>query len=565
MSDSRDAAPQPPASTSDATALAAEVVDRLAGFVTDVVVCPGSRNTPLTLALTARRDLRVHVRVDERSAAFLALGLARAQRRRVAVCMTSGTAVANCLPAVVEAAQSHTPLVVLAADRPARLVGTGASQTIVQRGLFGGYAPTLQVDHVGVGEGAAAQIDAFLAAHPQAHLNVALDNPLVPAAAPEPVGGPRATRPRPVTPGVDHGEVAVDLTRDTLVIAGDEAWEVPGLEEVPTIAEPSAPAPLNPVHPLAAAVLRPEQVIVVGHPTLHRAVLRLAAGVLDDVAPAGAGGSAAAPAVVVLSRTETVTDPEGAASRVGSRVRTSGAPRREWLAACERASQLAAEAVRAGLADSGYGFTGLHVAAAVADELGDGDTLFAAASNPVRDLSWVGLPFAGVRTLTPRGAAGIDGSVSQAVGAALAAQAEHPELPTAPRTVALLGDLAFLHDVGGLLIGPDEPRPENLTIVVANDDGGGIFESLEIGAPGLRPGFERAFATPTGVDLGGVCAAYGVEHARVGNLGELVDALVDAAGHPRFHVIEARTTRATRRALTETVQNVAVRAVGEGA
>ena len=561
MSDSRDAAPS--------TALAAEVVDRLAGFVTDVVVCPGSRNTPLTLALTARRDLRVHVRVDERSAAFLALGLARAQRRRVAVCMTSGTAVANCLPAVVEAAQSHTPLVVLAADRPARLVGTGASQTIVQRGLFGDYAPTLQVDHGGTGEGAAAQIDAFLAAHAQAHLNVALDNPLVPPVAPEPVGGARTTRPRPVTPGVDHGEVAVDLTRDTLVIAGDEAWEAPGLEEAPTIAEPSAPAPLNPVHPLAAAALRPEQVIVVGHPTLHRAVLRLAAGVLDDVAPAGAGGSAGAPAtppeVIVLSRTETVTDPEGAASRVGSRVRASGAPRREWLAACERASQLAAEAVRAGLADSEYGFTGLHVAAAVADELGDGDTLFAAASNPVRDLSWVGLPFAGVRTLTPRGAAGIDGSVSQAVGAALAAQAEHPELPTAPRTVALLGDLAFLHDVGGLLIGADEPRPDNLTVVVANDDGGGIFESLEIGAPGLRPGFERAFATPTGVDLGELCAAYGVEHARVGNLGELVDALVDAAGHPRFHVIEARTTRATRRALTETVQKVAVRAVGEGA
>lgn len=576
MSDSRDAAPQPPAP--DATALAAEVVDRLAGFVTDVVVCPGSRNTPLTLALTARRDLRVHVRVDERSAAFLALGLARAQRRRVAVCMTSGTAVANCLPAVVEAAQSHTPLVVLAADRPARLVGTGASQTIVQRGLFGGYAPTLQVDHVGDGEGGAARIDAFLTAHPQAHLNVALDNPLVPAAAPEPVGEPRTTapRPRPVTPGTDHGEVAVDLGRDTLVIAGDEAWEVPGLEEAPTIAEPSAPAPLNPVHPLAAAALRPEQVIVVGHPTLHRAVLRLAAGVLDDVPPVHAGGSAAAsapgagaapatpPEVIVLSRTETVTDPEGAAARVGSRAKVSGEPRREWVAACERASQLAAEAVRAGLADSEYGFTGLHVAAAVADELGDGDTLFAAASNPVRDLSWVGLPFAGVRTLTPRGAAGIDGSVSQAVGAALAAQAEHPELPTAPRTVALLGDLAFLHDVGGLLIGADEPRPENLTIVVANDDGGGIFESLEIGAPGLRPGFERAFATPTGVDLGELCAGYGVEHARVGNLEELVDALVDAAGHPRFHVIEARTTRATRRALSETVQKVALRAVGEG-
>lgn len=117
--------------------LATAVVDTLGHHVTDVVLCPGSRNSALALAVVAHPGLRVHVRIDERAAAFTALGLARVQRRHVAVIMTSGTAVAHCLPAVLEARHAHVPLVVVSADRPARLVGTGASQTIEQRGLLG--------------------------------------------------------------------------------------------------------------------------------------------------------------------------------------------------------------------------------------------------------------------------------------------------------------------------------------------------------------------------------------------------------------------------------------------
>ena len=117
-------------SSTPAQDLARAVIDSLAPHVTDVVLCPGSRNSPLSLELLARQDLRVHVRIDERSASFLALSLARTQARPVAVVMTSGTAVANCLPAVAEAAHAHIPLIVLSADRPAHLVGTGASQTI---------------------------------------------------------------------------------------------------------------------------------------------------------------------------------------------------------------------------------------------------------------------------------------------------------------------------------------------------------------------------------------------------------------------------------------------------
>ena len=528
----------------ESISLATTVAEQLARHLSDVVICPGSRNSPLSLALLARPDIRVHVRLDERAAAFLALGIARVQRRHVGVVMTSGTAVANCLPAMVEAAQSHTPLAVISADRPARLVGTGASQTIEQDGIFGVYAATTAVTSTAD----LPRVTEAFTTTGQVHLNIALDDPLVGTALP---GTPEATTPRraPGPRPLDHGQVSLDLGRNTLVIAGDEAWEVAGLEDVPTIAEPTAPAAHQPVHPLAAGLFRrgeisaedyvvdarPEQVVVVGHPTLHRDVLAL---LLDpDIE------------VITLSRTPDFTD-LGRATTRATRVRTTGEPTRQWLRICAAASELAAEAVRDTLAEEEHGFTGLHVAAAVADTLGTGDALLLGASNPVRDASLVGLPFDGVDTYSPRGAAGIDGTVSQAVGIALATQSLHPEEPRAPRTVALLGDVTFLHDIGGLLIGPGEARPENLTLIVANDDGGGIFETLEIGADALRPNFERAFGTPHAASMGDLCAGYGVDHRAVTTLPELIDALLDTTEVPAgFTVIEARTTRTTRRAL----------------
>ncbi|WP_291313343.1 2-succinyl-5-enolpyruvyl-6-hydroxy-3-cyclohexene-1-carboxylic-acid synthase [Corynebacterium sp. UBA2622] len=532
-----------------------DIARRVAGIVadnvTDVVLCPGSRNSPLAYALLARRDLNVHVRIDERAAAFTALGMARVQRRHVAVVMTSGTAVANTLPAVVEARMSHTPIAIVSADRPARLVGTGASQTIWQQGIFGRYAQTQQVASL-------EDASAISFAADQVHINVALDTPLVPEELPGPEGAPRTA---PVGPGrlssgrawLDHGAVDVDLTRDTLVITGDEAWDVPGLEHVPTIAEPTAPTPFHQVHPLAArffaqkevaisheggdfsASTRPEQVIVVGHPTLHRDVMALLADPEIEV--------------IGLSRTDIFT---GRPTRRGSRVNATGQPRDAWLKICGAAGEVGAETVRDALADAQFGFTGLHVAAAVADTLGVGDTLVLGSSNPVRDASFVGLPFDGVPTYSARGAAGIDGTVSQAVGVALATQALEPGEIRAPRTVALMGDLTFLHDSSGLVIGPGERRPGNLTIVVANDDGGGIFETLEVGSDAVRGNFERAFGTPHGVDVEKLALAYGTSYRRAETLPELVETLVDVTSTPDpVTVVEAVTTRATRRGLAE--------------
>ncbi|GAB3073632.1 2-succinyl-5-enolpyruvyl-6-hydroxy-3-cyclohexene-1-carboxylic-acid synthase [Corynebacterium aquatimens] len=547
-----DAAPD---TAPNAVAVASAVVDTLAGHVTDVVVSPGSRNSPLTYALLARRDIRVHMRIDERSAAFTALGMARVSRRHVGVVMTSGTAVANALPAVVEAHMSHTPLAVISADRPERLVGTGASQTIWQQGIFGRYARTQQVTQPD---------DPISFSDLQVHINVAFDTPLVPAELPTPVGEPRLR----VGPGFLSGSAAssasaggaeiaesvdIDLDRDTLVIAGDEAWEVPGLEHVPTIAEPTAPTPFHQVHPLAAgffvqdqvsishdggsftASTKPEQVVVVGHPTLHRDVLALLADSTIEV--------------IGLTRTGTVT---GNPDRVARNAKVSGQPRDSWIKICEAAGAVGADTVRDALAEDEFGFTGLHVAAAVYDTLDIGDSLVLGSSNPVRDASLVGMPIDGVATYAARGAAGIDGTVSQAVGVALATQALYPDEIRAPRTVALMGDLTFLHDVNGLLIGPDEPRPGNLTIVVANDNGGGIFESLEPGAPHVRRDFERAFGTPHGAVIEDLAYAYGCAYQRAESIHELVDVLVETIAEPApITIIEATTTRATRRALAQ--------------
>lgn len=535
----------------DSMTLARAVVDVLAHNVTDVVLSPGSRNSPLAYALLERGEIQVHVRIDERSAAFTALGLARVQRRPVGVVMTSGTAVANAYPAVIEAHMSHTPLAVISADRPESLVGTGASQTIWQQAIYGRYASTQQVTTLDD----AARISF---ADPQVHINVAFDIPLVPHELSAATGVLRRVGPGQLATGVkavevDHGVVDLDLSRDTLVIAGDEAWDVPGLELVPTIAEPTAPTPYHQVHPLAArfftqaqvaishdggdfaASTKPEQVVVVGHPTLHRDVLALLAD--PDIE------------VIGLSRSDIFT---GRPTRRGSRANITGQPSDTWLKICEAAGEVGADTVRSTLQDPAFGFTGLHVAAAVCDTLGVGDTLVLGSSNPVRDASLVGLPFDGVDTYAARGAAGIDGTVSQAVGVALATQQLRPTEVRAPRTVALLGDLTFLHDVNGLLIGPDELRPGNLTIVVANDDGGGIFEALEVGASQLRSQFERVFGTPHGVGVDKLAHAYGAIYRRADSVATLNDVLVELAAAPEpIAVVEAVTTRQTRRALAE--------------
>ncbi|OFM15960.1 2-succinyl-5-enolpyruvyl-6-hydroxy-3-cyclohexene-1-carboxylate synthase [Corynebacterium sp. HMSC077G01] len=574
------AAPAAPAAPS--AVVAGLIVDELLRLgMVDAVVCPGSRSAPLARALVEAADaakVRLHVRIDERSAAFLALGLASRTRKVTPVITTSGTAVANLVPAMVEATASGIPLLALTADRPAHYRGTGANQTIVQDRLFAD-ASVVEFDLDGtapVTNATAAQIrariDRVVAAMAcgAGHLNVRFVEPLVPgddsvADIPEgrADGGPWTTiaptnsnnvgaaaiaaNSAPTSPANLATTATIDISRRTLVIAGSNAPHLPELEDLPTIAEPNAYAPAHPVHPLAAgtfAQIPPEQIVLVGRPTLHRGISKLLANpdieltVVSDAENHGFGVE--------------FPDVTANARAVVKHVQTMGDQDPQWTKICEAASELAVKSVRETITESIEAeepLTGFHVAAALTDSLRTGDNVVLGASNPVRDASYTGLPFPGVNTYAGRGAAGIDGTVATAIGIALASDREHADEIRPPRTIALMGDLTFQHDSAALAIGPLEPRPENLTIVVANDAGGGIFETLEAGSPALRGSFERIFGTPQNVDFEGICQAYGVEHVHVDRLPDLLAQLHPDTDVDGIRVIEVATTRATRRQL----------------
>ena len=535
------------------TTQARVVVDELIrGGVRDVVLCPGSRNAPLAFALhDADRAgrIRLHVRIDERTAGFLAIGLAVSGQAPVPIAMTSGTAVANLGPAVVEANYARVPLIVLSANRPYELLGTGANQTMEQLGYFGGQV------RASISLGLAEDRD-LAAANAQwrsatcrvlvaatgsrsanagpVQFDIPLREPLVPDADSDgetPDGRPDG-RSWTYTPPVSFDQpLDIDLTPDTVVIAGHGAGPHPNLAGLPTVSEPTAPAAVNPLHPLALPLLHPKQVIMAGRPTLHRTVSTLLA---DPAVP-----------VFALTTGPRWPDVSGNSQATGTRAVVSGTPDPAWLRRCAELDERTRSAVRTQL-DQHPHTTGLHVAAAVAAGLRDGDQLVLGASNPVRDIALVGLNAPGVKVRSNRGVAGIDGTVSTAIGAALA-----HERVDGGRTVALIGDLTFVHDSSGLLIGPTEPRPRNLTIVVSNDNGGGIFELLEQGDPRFADVSSRIFGTPHDVDIAALCRAYHVDSRQVE-----VDGLADALGEPfdGMRVLEVKADRSSLRALHASIR-----------
>ncbi len=530
------------------TAQARVVVDELIrGGVRDVVLCPGSRNAPLAFALQdADRAgrIRLHVRIDERTAGYLAIGLAIAAGAPVCVAMTSGTAVANLGPAVVEANYARVPLIVLSANRPYELLGTGANQTMEQLGYFG--TQVRATISLGLAEDAPEKTDAFNATWRSAtcrvlsaatgarsanagpvQFDIPLREPLVPDAdhAPTPPGRPGG-KPWTFSPQVSFDQpLDIDLSLDTVVIAGHGAGEQPELAALPTVAEPTAPPAANPLHPLALPLLRPQQVIMLGRPTLHRPVSALLA---DPSVP-----------VYALTTGPRWPDVSGNSQATGTRAITSGEPNPAWLSRCAELNRHAITAVRGQLKAHPL-TTGLHVAAAVADALRPGDQLVLGASNPVRDAALVGLNPHGIKVRSNRGVAGIDGTVSTAIGAALA----HEQ--TGGRTIALIGDLTFVHDSSGLLIGPTEPVPADLTIVVSNDNGGGIFELLEQGDPRFSDVSSRVFGTPHDVDVGALCRAYHVDSRQI-EVDELGPALNEPGAGMR--VLEVKADRSSLRQL----------------
>ena len=520
------------------TAHAQVIVDELVRCgVTDAVLCPGSRSAPLAFALHAADAggrLRLHVRIDERTAGFLALGLALRSNRPVPAVTTSGTAVANLHPAVLEASHAGVPLLVLTADRPPQLIGTGANQTVDQVGIFGGAVRLALSGSVATdperenGPWRAAvgrAVAAALGTPPgPVHVNLPFAEPLVPSGdGTVPAGRPGgAARPAAARRRITVPPLPLDPAAPTLVVAGAGApAEVRGWG-LPVVAEPASgvwDAGLRAGPWLLGSVpdeLVPAQVVVAGRPTLHRPVQRLLAD----------------PAVAVFA----LTDPDGRGwTDVAGTVRAVGsAPRFRvdpaWTARWCDADTAAGKALDAALDDPAAP-AGLRLARALVEGLPGGALLVLGSSNPVRDASLAAAPRAGVAVLANRGVAGIDGTVSTAVGAALAHGGP---------AYALLGDLTLLHDTTGLVLGPDEPRPD-LTIVVLNDGGGGIFGLLEQGGPEHAAPFERVFGTPHRVDLGALAAATGVPHVRVDDPTDL------PAPAPGLRLVEVRADRTTLR------------------
>ncbi|RYC14196.1 2-succinyl-5-enolpyruvyl-6-hydroxy-3-cyclohexene-1-carboxylic-acid synthase [Nocardioides zhouii] len=528
--------------TNPSTQLARTVVTALRGSrVEHVVLAPGSRNAPLSFALydaTEAGGLHLHTRIDERTGAFLALGLAKVSGRPAAVVCTSGTAVANLLPAVVEAAHAGVPLVVVTADRPARLRGTGANQTTDQVGVFGTFAPTLDV--------AGADLDElldFVRTHDHrrpVHLNVQLDDPLLPD---DGWTGGEAPTWAVTLQASERDVVDLDLGPRTVVVAGDDAGpparQLAESGNWPLLAEPSSgcrtgDTVIRTYRLLLGSELgdRIERVVVFGHPTLSRPVSRLLAR--DDVE-----------VVSVRHRGRWPDRPFPVASEHDG-VRVAVAEDPAWLEEWHLADLSVGRQLDRLLAAE-PDLTPHEVAGAVSRALPAGGLLFVGASNPIRDLDLMVAPYdvGGRRkVIANRGLAGIDGTTSSAIGAALGR-------PRSSRALALMGDVTFLHDTTGLFLGPREARPD-LTIVVVNDDGGSIFATLEQGAPAYADRFDTLFGTPHGVDLASLCAAARVAHLRVDSLPELEQALAMPNGG--IEVVEARVRRDNRADLDQRIR-----------
>ncbi len=600
--------------------------------VREVVLCPGSRSAPLAYAVLAAERagrLRLHVRVDERSAGFLALGLAKVSRCPAVVVTTSGTAVANLHPAVLEAYHAAVPLVVVSADRPDELRGTGANQTTRQPWM---YAAAVRWEHdFPAAQGQPGEQSAWRSqvcrawaaatasvggAPGPVHLNVAFREPLVPdlddevvaaqADRSEPSGWPEPVEGRPdgapwvsagtghrtgadevsATPGqpvgraevsaspgqpVDRAEVTDSYGSPdgpgarghgpaprTLMVLGDlpdpastgQALRVAARAGWPVVAEPFGAGERTGVVPHGSLLLGssewlrehlPERVLVVGRVTLSRDVARLLRHPKVRVELV-----TALPAWADPSHAVQVVHPWDSLERALASASASPSPSatgaQDWAEQWRRAGQRAARALAPVIARSWP--SGVAVAAAVLESLGPTDTLVVGSSNPARDVDFAAAWSGGSALATivgNRGLAGIDGTVSTAVGVALAAGPRR-------RTVALMGDLTFLHDTNGLLVGPEEPRPD-LTIVVGNDDGGGIFATLEYGEPGRAQCFERVFGTPTGTDLSALCRAHGIPHHLVSRREELAGLLAESAAGIR--VVEVPLDRSRHRAVSE--------------
>jgi 2-succinyl-5-enolpyruvyl-6-hydroxy-3-cyclohexene-1-carboxylate synthase len=557
----------------NATFCATLVDEWVRGGVGHVVVCPGSRSTPLAMAVVADGRLEVHVHHDERSGAFMALGLGRATGRPAVVVTTSGTAAAEVHPAVVEADLDRVPLLVATADRPPELRHVGAAQTIDQTHLFGRsvrwFADPGPPDVSAVSSwrslGARAVVEATGSPPGPVHLNLPFREPLVgrPGERPEGRGGDVAWHRRVGAPAVDDTavEALCDLVagRRGVIVAGgglDDPAAVLELGDTlgwPVLADPRsgcrtghrvAIAHADAVLRADTSLRRPEVVLRLGSVPASKVQARWMADL--DVPQ------------VLATRDGSWLDPDRTAALVVAaepaqlaRRLSAAAPAtvdRSWMHGW-RAADDAVEAVLVGEVDRGGPATEPGAARAVAAAVPDGGALVVSSSMPVRDVEWFAGPLPGIRVHVNRGANGIDGVVSTAVGVASSG------VPTA----LLIGDVAFLHDTNGLL--GLAGRDVDLCLVVIDNDGGGIFSFLPQAGVLDTESFEQLFGTPHGVDVAALASAHGIAHHLVEDAAELGPAVTDALKEGGVRLVRIRTDRTANVALHERLHRLTTRAV----
>lgn len=548
--------------------------------LTDAVISPGSRSTPMALALAEHPAVRVHVQIDERSAGFIALGLSRRHQRPAVALTTSGTAAVELHPAVVEAHHACVPLLAVTADRPPELRGVGAPQTIDQQGLFAGATrwecDPGPPDPAGATTWRETARDCWRAATAAVpgpvHLNLPFREPLL-----GPLGALSEPMPVPADAGVvtfapaglaETARIAERCTgRRGVVICGDRAVRSP--QDRAAIRKLAAVLgwPILADHlsglrdgsaevieradgflrvPTVAEALAPEIVVHIGASLASRVVG-------EWLASSGAGhigvdrwGQIPDPAGVIDQR---VTAEVGAfCDAVARLVGPSAAP--DWLETWQRVERTTRSTQERTLGAWSQVTEPGAVRAALAAVPEDG-ALVVSSSMPVRDLEWFAPGRPDVCVFANRGANGIDGVLSTAVGIALGGGP----------VVCLTGDLAFVHDLGGLVGLPR--RGVDLAIVVVDNGGGGIFSFLPQ-AQMLRPElFEQLYSTPHGLDLAAVSRALGLPATTVSTQAGLESELVGWRERPGVQVIVANSDRETNVAVHDRLAAAVVDALGD--
>ena len=489
---------------STSTRLARVIVRQiLEAGITDAVISPGSRNAPLTLALFAASEkglIKLHVRIDERTAAFFALGIAKATKRPVPIICTSGTAVANYHPAVLEASHSNTPLFVITADRPAELRKTGANQTTEQARIFG-----KAVRYFADVSGAVFPLEMPLNALQSGpvHINVQFDEPLIGDNDTTWLEGLVINPPR-VFDRKKAGTLHTKSTRGLLVIGHDRAgFDVEDIETFatelawPVIAEDPLSFPSANAHAsifltstTIAKDLTPDTVVVIGRTTLSRSVNGLIAG--------------ARKMIVIDPRMGTVDSDRSADQKFLALPKVEvAAIDEDWAAKWSKYSQRTEKVV-----SEITTWSEPLIAREIGVGIPSGTTLFISSSRPIRDIEGFASTRTGVETFANRGLAGIDGNISTALGIASVRK----------ESMAVIGDLGFLHDLTGLI----HNEEINLRIFVIDNNGGGIFSTLS--ARG-SVGFETIFGTPHGLDICAITTAMGIESSKIGSVSELINEL----------------------------------------